>query len=265
MHIDYSIGGIPFRINETAVTKESGLPIKPTKPAHAKDDDEIFGKFGDDEVPLGVTWKEFEDQTKSYGSVDKKATGTLYSNKHKSTQNQITIKQKADRKLLLCICEQSRQILQLNVNIFHNFQEFDKNKKVHQLPADHPAIIKALEFMRPIADKYCNDEVKREGLMNLRDECIRMHKQQLDAVKAEKKAQEDELKAAERAKNGAAGAEAEAEEKPTTRPKKKPRTATVGEDDDTQPCSTADTMTTRWATTMITQAKTTRLHQMSML
>ena len=83
---------------------------------------------------------------------------------HCTTNHKVRVAQRTDRSLLMVIYEQARQICQVRVDAF------DKNmsEQVQRLPADHPVIVMAGEFMTTIAKDFCEDKIKKEDLLEAR-------------------------------------------------------------------------------------------------
>ena len=92
----------------------------------------------------------------------------MHSGQHIETKHKVTVQQRVDRILLLLLCEQQRQVLQIRMNIFGEI----KNEK-EQLPIKDPVLMKAMEVMVPLAKKFVNNELRRTELKAARDEALR--------------------------------------------------------------------------------------------
>eukprot|EP00969_Alexandrium_andersonii_P067125 2960731-Alexandrium_andersonii.AAC.1 len=83
------------------------------------------------------------------------------------SKNKLVLNQKTDRFLLLCLYEQSQQMCQLRIDKFEALGE-----KQTRLPNDHPAVLKAMRIMQPIAENYQNGIIgqgDKKGLYEARD------------------------------------------------------------------------------------------------
>lgn len=82
-----------------------------------------------------------------------------WAGEHIISKNQIYVRQRTDRNLLMSMYEQKLQILQVNVSTFHIEGEADKL-----------AIEKAGKFMSGLAEDYALDKIRKESLKEERDE-----------------------------------------------------------------------------------------------
>ena len=72
----------------------------------------------------------------------------------------IRIAQRPDRHLLLSIYEQSRQIYQVRVDAFGPLPEDHKGV----LPHNNETLLKALQFLKPLAEDYSKDKITKDEL-----------------------------------------------------------------------------------------------------
>jgi hypothetical protein len=99
-----------------------------------------------------------------------KGIGRIWQGEHKTTHHAIFIEQRVDRCLLLSLFEQSKQRLQLRMDMFGEVAN-----QSQQLPKDDPTLAKAVAFMIPIAQKFESGELDHSELKEHRDECLRTH------------------------------------------------------------------------------------------
>lgn len=96
-------------------------------------------------------------------SMDVVGSKLILEGTHTATNNAVKLDQRVDRKLLIVIYEQNRQILQCNV------EEFGPCANGNQrLPETDETLIKAFDFMKPIYDRYIKDDVAKDELVNLK-------------------------------------------------------------------------------------------------
>ena len=72
----------------------------------------------------------------------------IFDIEHAATHDKVSIAQKADRKLLVVMYYQTRQILQARASLFGDVPDTYPPKA---LEAEHPTILKAKQFFEPIA------------------------------------------------------------------------------------------------------------------
>jgi hypothetical protein len=83
----------------------------------------------------------------------------LFESDHVATHNKIFLVQRLDHKLLCEMKEQSRSLTTVTVSMFGEVPVGPNGESIH-VADDHPALLKALEFMKPLVLKYCADEVR---------------------------------------------------------------------------------------------------------
>ena len=84
--------------------------------------------------------------------------GDIWEGTKIDTKHKIVVKQRTDRQLLVCIYEQSRQILQVRADYF---APLDAQT---MLENNHPAVCGAAEVLVPIAQAYCSLEIAKLDL-----------------------------------------------------------------------------------------------------
>ena len=90
------------------------------------------------------------------------------------SKNQLRLGQRTDRFLLMSLWEQGKQVLQVNIKTFGPIPgPKGPNPPQERQSNDHPSVIAAFEFMKPIALLYKAGEVAREDLRPLRDKRLR--------------------------------------------------------------------------------------------
>ena len=94
---------------------------------------------------------------------------SLYSKIAPQTQHEISIRQRVDRKLLVSIYEHTKQVLQVRADRFGEVGD-DDNKTLDNA---HPTIQKALAFLSPLADKFVDGELSKDGLTLGRDRLLK--------------------------------------------------------------------------------------------
>jgi len=72
----------------------------------------------------------------------------------------LLIQQRADRQVLISLFEQSRQILQVTAKTFGDVPDRPEGKNCAEpLDPTHPAVVKAVEFLKPLAQKYATGDI----------------------------------------------------------------------------------------------------------
>ena len=115
-----------------------------------------------DSTPLTATFAN-DFQSRVEQRAGRKATAVLWEAMAKDTLPKISIHQRGDRFLLLCVYEQSRQKLQIRVD------RFGVLECQEPLPRGHDVLEKALKLLLGIAQKFADGLVARENLAKLRD------------------------------------------------------------------------------------------------
>ena len=98
----------------------------------------------------------------------KKGTGMLVEFTHVDTKHLISVQQRVDRKLLMSVYDQGRQILMVNQDLFGAVE----NQHVQQ-DLDSRSLQACLKFMTDIAENYAAGRIPKESLKEVRDE--RLH------------------------------------------------------------------------------------------
>ena len=94
--------------------------------------------------------------------------GSLWEGEHIATKHVLTLCQRPDRKLLLSLFEQGRQILQVRMDHFGELD--DPNTR---LPRDSEILKKAVEFMKPIAELFAKNKIQKDELSSVRDNLLK--------------------------------------------------------------------------------------------
>ena len=74
------------------------------------------------------------------------------------SKNKLTLSQRTDRFLLMSLYEQNSQVCQLRID---TFQDLGPKNEQPRLANDHPAVLKAFEVMKPIAEEYKQGKIKQ--------------------------------------------------------------------------------------------------------
>ena len=144
-----------WRIRVGDPAKEKELSDEPRYLKGACDWEPIFADFPDGPYEINdVTVAEWKEMKKGRGSRPKH-DAPLWEMRHVTSNNELTINQRTDRKLLLSLYEQSKQILQLTMENWG------------PLPGVQPAVVDrsdptlkaALAFLTPIAEAYGRNEI----------------------------------------------------------------------------------------------------------
>jgi hypothetical protein len=96
-----------------------------------------------------------------------KGEGILWEGTQDGTNHKITLKQRVDTKLLLSLFEQKAQRLSINLDVFGLIQDQHK-----QLKCDDPIVVKGMELMKPIAEKFKNTQLGRTELKTERNKIM---------------------------------------------------------------------------------------------
>ena len=153
---------LPWRQRGAGAPKDLGLPLpcggKPRdEPAVASWPDGFSARIPE------LTWGHVQDLTGGRVSM----AGVLFRAEHSVTKHAVTVAQRLDRRLLLSLYEQSRQVLQIPVSKFGPVE--DETKRVDE---NHPSLLGALDVMIPIAKKFANNELSRGDLKKARDSAM---------------------------------------------------------------------------------------------
>jgi len=74
-------------------------------------------------------------------------------------KNRIVVRQKVDRRLLLCGYEQKQMIASIRVTEFGRVED-----ERFQLPTEHPAIKAGVAFMEALLARYCSGEIQKRNI-----------------------------------------------------------------------------------------------------
>ena len=143
---------------------EPGLPIKGEAP-RGREAEPVVAHWHDGYVAqiADFTWSQLHLLTRE--ATKPKSSAVFYETEHASNKHKLQIVQKVDRKLLMVINEQSRQILQVNLE---QFGELSDQRK--QVSNDHTCVQRAGRFLREICDLYAAGKLDRSGLKRARNE-----------------------------------------------------------------------------------------------
>ena len=163
-------------------------------------------------------------------SMDVLGSKLILEGTHKATNNAVKLDQRVDRKLLIVIYEQNRQILQCNV------EEFGPCANGNQrLPETDETLIKAFDFMKPIYDRYIKDDVAKDELVNLKIKMLEERKKLPQNKKQENNEGGSTGSNEGTAKKKTAGAEPKRASKGKTNVKQTKPKNKDDEDDDAEP------------------------------
>jgi hypothetical protein len=153
------------RLADGTGSSEPSLPL--TVPTNWDDSDIVQATWMTDprvhEVP-GLTIKRLKLLVNRGGSY----CGELWSSTHVETKHKIHLQQRVDRHLLVSLYEQTRQILQLRLDLIGPIED-----QRQQLPKESEVLAKGISIMQPIAEKYCRGEISRDDLKQARDTAIK--------------------------------------------------------------------------------------------
>jgi hypothetical protein len=153
------------RLSDGTGHSEPSLPL--TAPDNWDDSDIVQAEWMTDprvhEVP-GLTIKRLKLLVNRGSSY----SGELWASTHVETKHKISMQQRVDRNLLLSLFEQTRQILQIRLDLFGHIEDQRK-----QLPKDSELVKKGLSLMQPIAEKYCRGDICKDNLKKARDVVIK--------------------------------------------------------------------------------------------
>ena len=116
------------------------------------------------------------------GQANKSAASdvVLWSGQHSESNNNLRVKERPDRGLLISLMEQANQVCQVHVDLFENDDWRKVNRPGTQqseghfdVPNTDTARAKAGEFMVEIAEKYAAGEIEKANLYKHRDEQLR--------------------------------------------------------------------------------------------
>ena len=152
--------GLPFR-RLPCGRVEPGFPIE--LDVADEDDELVFGEWPDGhKASIDMTYGCLRKR-----EVLRKRTQTVLAEmSHSLSSHKLSVVQKVDRKLLVVINEQSRQILQVNANTFGAVPD-----EGQRLPDDAPTLKLAAHFMISLMEHYAAGNCQRSDLQAERDRC----------------------------------------------------------------------------------------------
>jgi hypothetical protein len=153
---------LPWRMRTSTGYKETGLPIELADDAAG---DELVQAEWLDSAMQDILFSNVRFRDRVSAGRQSSSAGVLWESKHKVTHNQIIIKQQLIDEH---IYEQTRQILQVRMSMWAPIAD----KRV-QHDAHHPAVIAAIEFLAPLAQKYCDAKISIERFRKLKDQGIK--------------------------------------------------------------------------------------------
>ena len=95
--------------------------------------------------------------------------GILWEGVHKVTKHALTVRQQVDHRLIVVLMEQQKQVCMIKAASFGSVTGGEKIP----LPSDNETLLKAVEFMGRVGEKYAAGEVERDGLKRLKDTMAR--------------------------------------------------------------------------------------------
>ena len=144
------------------------MPLKDTIESDLLPTDLVKAKWPDGSelyVP-GITVKQFNAMLTREVKLQT-GTGILKSLTHKLSKQLVSVQQRVDRKLLIVIFDQGRQVLMINMDLFGPVV----NHHVQELP-DSVTLVKAVAFITKIADRYAAGEIAKDDLKAVRDKML---------------------------------------------------------------------------------------------
>jgi hypothetical protein len=180
MRAERNNGGLPD------IALDSGLP-----PLDAPGGDLYEARFsGGERHSIPIT----NDEVRKLlaGVVAARDTLTRYmAMEHVVTHNQVYLSQRLDHHLLLELKEQSRRLLTVTVSMF-GFVPVGKNGEAIHVQDTHPALVASMNFMKPIIEKYCKNEIKTDELTTYKKDALKTLKDAQPKKRAEKKVNSEE-------------------------------------------------------------------------
>ena len=152
------------RLGAALGTPEPSLPVNTELP-RGSDAELVVAEWHDGYSAriTDFTWSQLLLLTRE--ATKPKSSIVFYETEHALNNHKLQIVQKVDRKLLMVINEQGRQVLQVNMD---QFGELGDQRK--QVSWDHPCAQRAGAFLREICDVYAQGKLSRAGLKRARSE-----------------------------------------------------------------------------------------------
>jgi hypothetical protein len=156
-------------------SEELNIAIKTTLPSGKQDPSYPIEVKGDSKNEVIALWASGESHvvpglTAKNALLPKgkqKGEGILWECMQDGTNHKISLKQRVDTKLLLSLFEQKAQRLSINLDVFGLIQDQHK-----QLKCDDPIVVKGMELMKPIAEKFANTQLGRDDLKTERNKIM---------------------------------------------------------------------------------------------
>ena len=144
---------------------ETSLPIE--VPAGANGSDRVDASWPDGmKITTHITVDEFNAMGPTIERTGAAARyEVLYQTEKKDTGSELTIEQRVDRELLIAMKEQGKGILFVPARLFGPVGEDPKMR----IDPSMPTIVKAIDFMVPICERFANGDLKRGDLIAARD------------------------------------------------------------------------------------------------
>ena len=165
--LDYFFGWDPDMLLGWRQLSAGGRPEFSLPPSAAGNDDDMLEISWSD----GLKWKctdctvgMFKQVATRRGQQMTGGEGNLWTGYHAASKNEVSIAQRVDRKLLMSVYLQTRQVLQVRMSIFGKIED-----ESAQVASDHPACVGALAFLTPIAVRFAAGEIAAAQLYPTRD------------------------------------------------------------------------------------------------
>ena len=98
------------------------------------------------------------------GAAKHAALGSFFETEHHESRHKLSVQQRVDRKLLMVVMEQEKQILQVNMDLWGEIADQHR-----QQPLDHPCTIGAGEFMQGLCMDCARGALTRAALKDERN------------------------------------------------------------------------------------------------
>ena len=111
-----------------------------------------------------MTYGKLKELSKTSRAV---GSGVEYETEAVQTKHRIILTQKVDRRLLLTMREQGKQVCEVKLASFGTIA----NEKI-RIESNHPAMQAALKVMIPLTIEFAKGTIQRSQLAAKRDECL---------------------------------------------------------------------------------------------
>ena len=98
----------------------------------------------------------------------KRKADSLWESIQDGTHHRIKIAQRLDKRLLLSLYEQDKQVCSMYMGTFGIIED-----EHERLPNDSDIVKKVMNVMQPIAEKFASNKAERAELYELRDESMK--------------------------------------------------------------------------------------------